>query len=216
MFEGFPKELPDFLWGLALHNEKPWFEAHRAQYERCLHEPFKAFATEAQAAFEARWPDRAPALHVSRINRDARRLCGLGPYKDHMWFSLGETAELYAEAPKFWFEIGPKSYGCGMGYFMAGPDVMERWRAAADANPARLERLVKAFDRQTLFKRYGECYKRPKGDPGPLLYDWYNAKDIGFEREVLFDPDPPGPELVDELMGALAVLMPLYEYMRKL
>jgi len=216
MFEGFPKELTDFMWGLALHNEKPWFEAHREHYERCLLEPFKALASDVRDAFEARWPDSAPALHISRIYRDARRLHGQGPYKNHMWFSLGQTAEVYTVLPQFWFEIGANSYGCGMGYFMPGADLMERWRAAADAHPARLERLVKAFDRRTLFRRCGECYKRPKGDPGPLLYDWYNAKDIGFEREVLFAPDPPGPELVNELMDAYAVLMPLYEYMRKI
>ena len=55
-FEGFPRELTDFLWGLALHNEKPWFEAHRAEYERCLHGPVKALGWQVLEALTERFP----------------------------------------------------------------------------------------------------------------------------------------------------------------
>ena len=30
-FTGFTSETGEFLWELAFHNEKPWFEAHKEQ-----------------------------------------------------------------------------------------------------------------------------------------------------------------------------------------
>lgn len=215
MFEGFPHELPDFLWGLALNNERSWFEAHREQYERCLLQPFKALSHEIADKVQERWPGQAPALHIARIHRDARRLHGRGPYKDHLWFSLGLSGQLHDPSPKFWFEIGPASYAYGLGYFMADADIMQRWRDSIDARPRKTARLLKGVSAAG-FAPYGQVYKRPKGDPGPALFDWYNRKHLGVEREVFFEPHPPGPELVEELMQAIEVLMPLYDHYRSL
>lgn len=216
MFDGFPKDLPDFLWGLALNNDRGWFEAHREQYERCLLRPFRALSMEMAERVQARWPGKAPELHIARIHRDARRLHGRGPYKDHLWFSLGRSGQLYHPSPKFWFEIGPASYGCGVGYFMANAETLQRWRSSIDANPAKISRIVRSIEADGRFRPYGELYKRPKGDPGPLLSDWYNRKHLGVEREVFFEPDPPGAELPGELMEAIGLLMPLYNYYAKL
>ena len=39
IFQGFGPELLDFFDRLAAHNERTWFQAHRAQYEACCLEP---------------------------------------------------------------------------------------------------------------------------------------------------------------------------------
>ena len=44
MFRGFSKETSEFLWELSFNNERPWFQAHKEQFELCLNEPFKALA----------------------------------------------------------------------------------------------------------------------------------------------------------------------------
>ena len=46
MFEGFTQETSEFLWELSFNNERPWFLAHREQFERCLNRPFRALAQE--------------------------------------------------------------------------------------------------------------------------------------------------------------------------
>lgn len=215
-FEGFPKELPDFLWGLAFNNEKNWFEAHREQYERCLQKPFRALAFEMADRMERRFPNVTPALHISRINRDARRLHGRGPYKDHLWFTLARTSGLHDIQPCLYFEIGATAYAYGLGFWMASGGTAERWREHIDANPRRLERLVRAFDRQDRFTLDSVCYKRPKGDRGKQLNDWYNSRSLSCERKVFFDPDPPTAALADEMEQDLALLIPLYKYMAEI
>ena len=212
-FEGFPKDLPDFLWGLAFHNERPWFQEHRADYERCLHTPILALAEDARQIMQDRHPGLAPALHVSRIWRDARRLFGRGPFKEHMWFSLGLSGEIYTPLPQFWFGIDAKSWEAGMGCWNMQGELLDRWRKSIDARPARLARIVRSLDKHPELERYWQIYKKPKGDPGPLLYDWYNARSVELGRKVWFDPDPPGKELLDQILDIYETLTPLYQYL---
>ena len=211
-FEGFPGELPDFLWGIALHNEKPWFEARRETYERCLHGPLKALGRQMTDTLSERFPDDTFSLHISRIFRDARNLRGRGPLNDHMWFSIGRTGRVYAEEPQFFFGIEARCCSWGLGYWNVTAETMERWRKSIDANPLRLSRIVRSIRRMEGMERIGEIYKRPKGDPGPLLFDWYNTRIPGVERTEWFEPDPPGPELADRIAEDFARLMPLYRY----
>ena len=212
-FEGFPQELPEFLWGLSFNNERPWFNEHKDQFERCLNGPIHALAEDVRDALDARFPGQATALHVSRIWRDARRLFGRGPFKDHMWFSLGVSAEIYTPTPQFWFGIDAKSWEAGMGCWNMKGDMLERWRASIDADPKRLAKIVRALNKRGDLAPCWEVYKKPKGDPGPLLHDWYNARAVELGRKVWFEPDPPGRELLDQVVDIYTALMPLYQYL---
>ena len=214
-FEGFPPDLPDFLWGLSFNNERPWFNDHRADFERCLNIPIHALAEDVRAAMEERFPGQAPALHVSRIWRDARRLFGRGPFKEHMWFSLGVSGEIYTPTPQFWFGIDAKSWEAGMGCWNMRGELLERWRASIDADPRKLEKIVRQLNKRSDLHPYWEVYKKPKGDPGPLLFDWYNARAVELGKTVFFAPDPPGRELLDEVLDVYTALMPLYQYLLK-
>ncbi len=212
-FGGFPKELPDFLWGIALNNEKPWFEAHRDDYERCLHGPVKSLAFQLADTLAERFPDLALMPHISRIYRDARTLNGRGPLNDHMWFSLGRTGRVYAEEPQFYFGVEARCCDWGLGYWNIGADALEHWRQSIDAHPEKLSRIVRKVNKLDGFDLLGGVYKRPKGDPGKLLYDWYNARRIVLGKTVWFDPDPPGQELADTLAEDFSALVPLYRYL---
>ena len=87
-FEGFSPEASEFLWDLRFNNERPWFNAHKQQFLDVVDAPFKALARETLERMADAFPRREWYLHVSRIYRDARRLYGRGPYKDHLWFTL--------------------------------------------------------------------------------------------------------------------------------
>ena len=215
-FEGFPPDLPDFLWGLGFNNERPWFNDHRADFERCLNTPIHALAEDVKAAMGDLHPGLAPALHVSRIWRDARRLFGRGPFKEHMWFSLGVSGEIYTPTPQFWFGIDAKSWEAGMGCWNMSGEMLDRWRKSIDAAPQRLEAIVRRLDRREDLGHYWKVYKRPKGDPGPALFDWYNAMSVELGKTVWFDPAPPGRELLDQVLDVYEALAPLYQYLLEL
>ncbi len=211
MFTGFTKEASDFLWELAFNNERSWFKPRKEQFDRCLGEPFKELALETRRLMEERYPGYGWQLHISRIYRDARRLYGRGPYKDHLWFSLrrGDCPE---EGMGFWFEINAAMYLYGAGAYEVTPGQMEAFRQALAANPARFERLALEVEAMGDFALTGEEYKRPKGDLGPVLNKWYNRKWIGLERSLDFGGALLTPELPQLLAESFGKLMPLYDF----
>ena len=159
-----------------------------------------------------RHPELQFSLHISRIYRDARRLFGRGPFKDHLWFSIGYTVEGWHAGPMFWFEIGASEYSYGVGFFDATPAQMEAFRRSIDANPARFERIAKNVEALGNFRVFGPEYKRPKGDLGETLNLWYNRKRVGVECCRDFGEELYEAGLPETLASEFEKLMELYDY----
>lgn len=212
MFTGFTKQTSDFLWELSFNNERPWFLAHKEEFEAAVNTPFKALANETAELMAARFPTLGARLHISRIYRDARRLFGRGPYKDHLWFSI-KSSEILLEGPMFWFELGAAEYSYGMGFYSATPAQMEAFRRRIDANPAGFERLAAPLMHDKSFRIDGEEYKRPKGThEGGIIDFWYNRKRIGISSDHDFGGDALSGGLPALLVDSYAKLMPMYEF----
>lgn len=213
MFRGFPEEATAFLWQLRFNNERSWFEPRKEEYRRLLQEPLRQLGAEVQAQIKRRHPEHPLNLHVSRIYRDARRLHGRGPYKDHLWIVLHRPKdETSGTAPAFYFEIAPEYYSIGMGYYSATPLTMAKLRARIDREPAALEKLTRRLNRQKNFVLEGEWYRRPKGDKGELLDPWYNRKNICLCWDRPCEGSLFTRELLDEIVNGVDFLMPFYEY----
>ena len=212
-FQGFTAETSSFLWDLSFHNERSWFQENRERYEKALHEPFHALAQEVLREMARDYPLQNFTVHISRIYRDARRLFGRGPYKDHLWFTVFNADNRYTEGPMFWFEISAAQFSYGLGYFDVEPSQMEAFRNSVDLNPARFERLASDALRMRGFHVTGPEYKRMKKDLGPVLNPFYNRKRFGLEHNANFEPDRLGPVLVGRLTRAYTRLMPLYDYL---
>ena len=106
MFTGFTDATVDFLWGIRFNNERLWFEAHKETYLSELYRPMKDLGAEIYDFLSEQRPDDPMVCRVSRIYRDARRLHGRGPYKDHLWFCVERPTEDWTTRPTFWFELG--------------------------------------------------------------------------------------------------------------
>ena len=216
MFEGFSQETVDFMWGIRFNNERSRFEAHKADYQTYFLAPMKELGNQVQAALLDRFPKSGLNLKISRIYRDARRLFGRGPYKDHLWFSLRKPGERDCAIPCLWFEISPEGYSYGMGVWDPAPLTMAKLRASIDRDPKPLEKLVRAVEERGEFNLEGEAYKRPKGDPGPLLSPWYNRKQISLTRNPSCEGAFTSPELAGQVLEGWKSLVPLYRWMREL
>lgn len=212
MFTGFSDATIDFLWELRFHNERPWFLEHKQVFLDTLDRPMKALAADVTAALEQAYPDRKWYLHVARIYRDARRLHGRGPYKEHLWFTIERPHERFESVPALYFELAPNYYSYGCGYWDAGAATMAKLRARIDNDPKPLERLARRLNKSK-FVLSGEQFKRPKGDAGKLLNPWYNRKNIA----IGYDDNPEGVlftlQLKGEVLDGFRFLMPYYQYL---
>ena len=214
MFNGFSQATGDFLWGLSMNNDRAWFEEHRAEYEAHLNQPFRALGFETLRKLQSRFPEQDFQLHIARIWRDARRLFGRGPFKDHLWFSI-QSGDRKAQGPMFWFEINPTGWSYGAGNWEDAADIAAAWRALIDADPARFEDIVRGIEAHGPFLLYGDMYRRPKADRGEFLNPWYNRKhlSVGFEEGyggVMYTPALP-----ELLADEFAALMPFYTFLRE-
>ena len=214
MFNGFSQDAVDFLWGIRFHNERSWFLEHKEDYQTFVEAPLRQLADGVGQRMEEDYPRLGLEKKVSRIYRDARRLHGRGPYKDHMWFSLRRRTQAEGAEPCFYFEIAPEYYSFGMGCYDPTPLTMAKLRARIDRDPAPLEKLARRLERQKEFVLEGECYKRPKGNPGPLLAPWYNRRQLVIASDhncegLLFQP-----ELEEQVLEGFRFLEPYYRYLR--
>lgn len=215
MFQGFTPQTQDFLWALAFNNERSWFQAHKEEFETCLKNPFHALAKEVLDGFNEMRPDIDWQVHITRIYRDARRLFGRGPYKDHLWFNVKESGSDVITAPNFWFSIERDGYGFGMGVFQPTAADRERYRAAVDAQPALFESYAKEFEKQELFKMRGESYAKAKGNYEEPLKSWYNIKSFAMACDRPYGPELYDSSLKNMLLDGYKSLMPYFDLFRK-
>lgn len=211
-FEGFTQKTSEFMWELAFNNERTWFLAHKEEFEQVLNRPLKALARETYDLTCARNPEKPLLLHTARIYRDARRLHGRGPYKDHLWFSIKADDKLL-DGPMFWFEVGAADYSYGMGFYSATSAQMELFRRSIDANPVRFERIAQIVERLDGFTVSGEEYKKPKGSYEGVIGKWYNRKRPGCDCTRDFGGTLLTAELPALLADTFCELMPLYDYL---
>lgn len=211
-FEGYSQETLDFLWGIRFNNERSWFMAHKEDYQRYLLEPTRALGEDIYDALHEKYPKEPFLLKLSRIYRDARRLHGRGPYKDHLWFCIRTGDEDWTGRPTFYFEIAPDYYSYGMGFWAPKAALMESYRRRIDENPRELEKLVRQFNRQSHFRLVGAEYARSKGDVSDLLRPWYQKKSVSLQHELPPDERIFSPLLAQDIIEGFDSLMPLYRY----
>ena len=212
MFQGYTQETVDFMWGIRFNNDREWFTPRKEIYQQHLLQPTRELGEQVYDALSAELKGEPLLLKVSRIYRDARRLFGRGPYKDHLWFCVRTGDKDWTGRPTFYFEIAPEYYSYGMGFWAAEKELMDRYRQNIAEHPEQLAKLVRRFNRQSVFVLEGESYAKPKGDVGPLLQPWLQMKSINLAHTAQLDEKIYSPALADEVITGLKELLPFYRY----
>ena len=215
-FEGYTQETLDFLWGIRFNNERGWFMAHKEDYQAHLLRPTRELGEQVYEALHEKYPKEPFMLKMSRIYRDARRLHGQGPYKDHLWFCIRTGDEDWTGRPTFYFEIAPDYYSYGMGFWAPKASLMEAYRKGIDENPETLAKLVRRFNWQTHFVLAGPEYARSKGEVSELLRPWYQKKSVNLQHELPPDERIFSPELAQDMVEGFEELMTFYKYFDRL
>ena len=190
----FPAETFAFLDGIAAHNEKAWFDANRALYDKGYVEAGKAFVTELGPRLRAISPgvqfDPRVNGSIGRVNRDIRFSKDKRPYKTHLglWFWHGDKKGW--EKPGFWFSLEGQSVHLGAGQYGFGKDVLDDFRQSI-IHPRSGKALLAAVDAVKSKGPYeigGKTRKPlPKGfttDPDRLDYLLYEGLYTSLELPI--------------------------------
>ena len=217
MFTGFQDSMVDFLWGIRFNNERSWFEENKPIFLSQVQQPMRELGAELFDYMSQAYPELWLNLHVSRIYRDARRLYGRGPYKDHLWLSLRHENDAWPCRPVFYFEIFPEGWSYGMGFYSATPQIMEHFRQKVWKDPKPLEKLAQALNKQQEFELQGPEYARAKPSPSPLLEEWMSRKHMALCCDCSYeDAAPFSRDLVERMCRGFDFLVPYYRYFEAL
>ena len=134
-FQGFADAKGDFFLSLALHNDRDWFQAHRAEYEAGWAAPMAALLEEVHRGLRGAYGKRAlGAPKVFRLNRDVRFSKDKSPYKTHVagWIPLdvGGAPDPGATPAAFYLQVGVEERFTGCGSWILAADALKRYRAA--------------------------------------------------------------------------------------
>jgi uncharacterized protein (TIGR02453 family) len=134
-FRGFPDARGDFFLALALHNDRDWFQAHRAGYEQGWAAPMAALLEQVRDGLRGAYGRRRlGAPKVFRLHRDVRFSRDKSPFKTHVagWIPLetGRPASPGASPAAIYLHLGVDERFTGSGCWTLEPDALKRWRAA--------------------------------------------------------------------------------------
>lgn len=198
---GFTRETFDFLKGLALHNEKAWFDAHRSQYDEACVAPGAALVDLIGPRLRELSPDVqfAPKVGGSlwRINRDVRFSKDKRPYKDHfdLWFWHGDRKGW--DHPGFWLRLTGEGIEFATGMWgMEKPQLETFWESVVHprSGKALLTAVAEVRARgdyaigEKTRKRLPKGYEAPEDRADYLLYSGLTAG-LKLPAEVAMQPD---------------------------
>ena len=215
MFTGFTQKTIDFMWGIRLNNNKPWFEEHKDEFKRDFQTPMKELGLEVYARIIADYGERGFTHKLSRIYKDARRVHDGRLYRDNLWFSVEKPSahgEESAGVLTFWFDLNPEGWSYGLGYYAAKAATMEKLRTRIDGNPKEFEKLIDLLDGQGEFKLDGPEYARSKQAPTSKTQEWYNKKSFSLIHFGEIGGELFSRGFADRLVNGYKFLMPFYDY----
>ncbi|HRD83213.1 MAG TPA: DUF2461 domain-containing protein [Saprospiraceae bacterium] len=144
-----------FLSDLSLNNDRDWFHANKARYEKDVKKPFEAFV----AALIERAQALDPAILITprqaifRIHRDTRFSANKEPYKTHVSAIISPFGTRHKEYPGFYVQVSADKLWLGGGAYFLEKESLLKIRETIAENGEELTDIVQHPD---FVQHYGE------------------------------------------------------------
>jgi uncharacterized protein (TIGR02453 family) len=224
-FRGFGPGALKFLRGLTRHNDRDWFERHRAVYETEVRGPLRALVEEMDVRLARIAPELTgdPRRSIFRIHRDVRFSKDKSPYKTnaacqfyHHDAGRGAGQDAEGAGAGLYFQIADGECFVAGGMWMPARPALEKIREAVAEDPEALDRIVGApafrrrfgaLSEEAMLSRLPRGYA--EGHPAErwLRYKSFTASRLLTEREVTT------PRLAATIERDFAALVPLVRWL---
>jgi uncharacterized protein (TIGR02453 family) len=189
-----------FFKQLGRHNNRDWFQTHKATYETACREPMQLLAAE----LDPFGPSR-----ISRINRDIRFSADKSPYK----------TSISAGIRGHYVHLSPEGLYVGAGMYKPDPAVLARLRAAIaeDASGRALQRIVTTLRRKGYQVGTHESVRSaPKGYPAdhPRI-ELLRMKDIHAGRMFAPGAALSTRKVLDGIRKVMTDLQPFNDWLKR-
>ncbi len=161
-----------FLTGLALNNNRDWFEAHKSRYEQLVRGPalelIRDFAPSLKRlSAHLLAVDKRVGGSLMRVHRDARFSADKSPYKTNIGIQFRHDAGKDVHAPGLYRHGAPDGGCLGAGGWHPDADALGRVRKRIMEMPKEWSRVSRQPKFRALFELSGDSLSRaPRGvDP---------------------------------------------------
>jgi uncharacterized protein (TIGR02453 family) len=210
-----------FLSQLKKNNNKPWFDAHRAQYEAARID----FSNFIQLLIEALQKSDTTVTGITakdsqfRINRDVRFSKDKRPYKDNFgaFIARGGKKSIFAG---YYFHLAPGNSFIGGGLWQPEPANLKKVRQEIDYNWDEFKSIV---TNKNFKKIFGDLYKgedmslkrMPKGyaEDHPAI-SYLKLQSLIAEQKIA-DEDLTKATLHKKALNAFQALQPLLDFINR-
>jgi len=209
-----------FLRGLARHNAREWFLAHKADYDAHVRDPFRRLLADLQAPLAEvsahyRSDPKPVGGSLFRIQRDTRFASDKTPYKPWQGARLFHERGRQVEAPSFYIHLQPGNCFVGAGLWHPSSETLRRVRHFIVDNPSgwRAATHAPAFRRRYELDEDEMLVRPPRGFPADFAFiDDLRHKNFVALRAIE-DDVVAGPRLRQVLAADLAALAPFVDYL---
>ena len=210
-----------FLKDLAKNNNKPWFDAHRSEYEAAKTD----FASFIQTIIEKHGKKDTTIAHlkakdcVFRINRDVRFSKDKSPYKDNMggYMSRGGKKSVFGG---YYFHCQPGRCFTGGGLWMPMPPELNKVRQEIDYNFNEFKKIIGSKKFKSV---YGDLSRDaeyvlsrvPKGYEANNPAAEYLKMKSFVALVPLKDSAITSKDLIKKVLTAFETLQPMLEFINR-
>ena len=211
----FSSDTNAFLQRLANHNDRDWFEANRADYERAIKEPAELFAMTMSAALEAE-TGRYHNPKIFRIFRDVRFSKDKRPYNTHVRISF--TSGQGAAAPGYFFSLERDHLMLGAGVFGYEKTDLENFRNLIHGEEgAELQKITASLSGMGMRMSDPELRRVP----APYSADHPRAELLCRKGLTVWIDDLDcriayGHDAIERCLAEFRKMMPLHDWMSNL
>jgi uncharacterized protein (TIGR02453 family) len=224
-FGGFSPRALGFLRGLADHNARDWFEAHRDEYEGDLRGPLRDFVEEVDVRLATKVPEITgdPRRSVFRIHRDIRFSKDKSPYKTHagVWFfhrrsskSVGSSSP-DGGAAGFYFHLEPRGCFVAGGMWMPPREQLNRIRDRIVEDQRGFERAMAGAPFKKFFGALSEEHmlvRLPRGyAEGHPAWRWLRYQSF-TASSPLTQRDVTSARVLDTVVERFVAIAPLVRW----
>ena len=205
----FGREALVFLRGLKKNNRRPWFEAHREEYEQHVRQPMADLVEEMDLRLAGFAPEMTgdPKRSVFRIHRDIRFSSDKSPYKTNAaaWFYHGDAGRgVGSTAPHggagFYLHIEPNESMIGGGIWMPPRPTLTRLREPS------FKKRFGTLDESAMLTRMPRGYAEDHPAADLLRHQSFTV------GRMLTDAELFSPKLADLLARDYARLVPFVRW----
>ena len=209
-----------FLRGLARHNSREWFLAHKTGYDAHVRAPFQRLLTDLQPALAGasehyRADPKPVGGSLFRIQRDTRFANDKTPYKSWQGARLFHARGRQVEAPSFYIHLQPGNCFVGAGLWHPQGETLRRVRHFIVDNPGSWQAAAHApaFRRRYDLDEDEMLVRPPRGFPADFAFiDDLRHKNFVALRAI-DDTVMLGPRLRQVLSADLVALAPFVDYL---